>query len=313
MLLAVFAYHVLLEFSELAPSDVDHLVVRFLLRRIIIALILVIPIFFDLCVRGLLGDGPIRQTWRLNFFTVQLFYVVVVLFVEDLWVLTVFRLVLIHFQRCHLLLHLFFLFLLFLFGLLLVTQLLEHVLTVQKGVGKLLFEILFVQELLDSRVNHRILKNLVDVWPFRSVQVQQGGDEVPRLLAEMGRDIRIFTLEDLFGELMERLRVEWWMKGAHFEEQNAEGPNVGLEAIWLILNDLRCEVVRRTNDRLCLRLGVTQDSCDTEISELDHVALRQENVLRLQVSVQYLAIMDVLERKTYLSEPVEHMVFAKVL
>lgn len=128
----------------------------------------------------------------------------------------------------------------------------------------------------------------------------------------MGRNILIFTLEDLFGELMERLRVEWWMKGAHFEEQDAEGPNVGFKAIWLILNDLRGEIVWRTNNRLCLRFGVAQDSCDTEISELDHVALRQENVLRLQISVQDLAIMDMLECKTNLCEPVEHMVFAKV-
>lgn len=101
-----------------------------------------------------------------------MFYVVVVLLVEYFWVLAVFRLVLINFQLRHLFLHLLFLFLLFLFGLLLVTQLLEYVLAVQKCMGKLLLKILFIEKFLDSLVNHWILKNLVNVWPFRGVQIQ---------------------------------------------------------------------------------------------------------------------------------------------
>ena len=35
--------------------------------------------------------------------------------------------------------------------------------------------------------------------------------------------------------------------------------------------------------------------------------------MRLQVSVQYLSIMDVLQRKTYLSKPVENVVLAPIL
>ena len=172
MLFAVLSNHVLFKFSKLAPSDVDHLVVWLLLRRII-AFILIVSIFFDLSVRSLLGDGSIiGQTWRLRFLTLQLFYVVVVLLVEYFWVLAVFRLVLINFQLRHLFLHLLFLFLLFLFGLLLVTQLLEYVLAVQKCMGKLLLKILFIEKFLDSLVNHWILKNLVNVWPFRGVQIQ---------------------------------------------------------------------------------------------------------------------------------------------
>ena len=81
----------------------------------------------------------------------------------------------------------------------------------------------------------------------------------------------------------------------------------------MILNDLGSEVVRRAHDRLRLGFGVAEDSGDAEVSELDHVAFGQENILRLQVSVQYLTVMDVLERETDLSEPIEDVVFAKVV
>lgn len=102
MLLAVFSYHILFEFSKFTARDIDHLIIWFLLRGVI-AFILVVSVFFNLSVRSLLGDGSIiGQTRRLRLLVLQLFYVVIVLFVEDLWVLPVLRLVLVHFQLGHL-------------------------------------------------------------------------------------------------------------------------------------------------------------------------------------------------------------------
>lgn len=88
----------------------------------------------------------------------------------------------------------------------------------QKGVGKLLLEVLFVQKLLDPRVDHGVLQNLVDVGPLGRVQIEQGSDKIVRLLAEMRRYVGIFALQDLFGELVKGLRVERRMQGTHLEE-----------------------------------------------------------------------------------------------
>jgi hypothetical protein len=51
-----------------------------------------------------------------------------------------------------------------------------------------------------------------------------------------------------------------------------------------------------------------EDSSNAEVSDLDLVGLSHEDVLRLQVTMQYLPIMDVLNRKAHLHEPVKNLI-----
>ena len=47
---------------------------------------------------------------------------------------------------------------------------------------------------------------------------------------------------------------------------------------------------------------------DTEVTDLDLVRLSHENVLRLQIAMQDLPIVDVLDRQAHLHEPVQDLV-----
>lgn len=79
------------------------------------------------------------------------------------------------------------------------------------------------------------------------------------------------------------------------------------------MDNLWGKIIGCTNDSFGLRLSVTEYSGDTEITQFDHALLCEEDVLGLQVSVQYLSVMDVLQRKTYLSKPVENVILAPIL
>jgi hypothetical protein len=51
-----------------------------------------------------------------------------------------------------------------------------------------------------------------------------------------------------------------------------------------------------------------KDSCDTEVSNLDLVILGHEDVLSLQITMQNLSIMNVLDSKSHLHEPVKDLI-----
>ena len=53
-----------------------------------------------------------------------------------------------------------------------------------------------------------------------------------------------------------------------------------------------------------------EDSSNTEIAYFDSATLSHEDVLSLQISMQDLFIMNVLESKSHLNEPIEDLIFA---
>ena len=108
----------------------------------------------------------------------------------------------------------------------------------------------------------------------------------------MAGDVVVLADDDLPRQLVQTLRVEGRLQRAHFVKEHAQGPYVRLEAVRLRLDDFRREVVRRANDGLGFRLGFTEHSGNAEVSQLDHVVFSEENVLRFQISVQYLPIMN---------------------
>lgn len=94
---------------------------------------------------------------------------------------------------------------------------------------------------------------------------------------------------------MQGLGIEGGLERAHLEEQDAERPDVALEAVGLTLNDFWAQLVGGTHHGLGLICGFVEDPRDTEVAELDHVAISQKHVLALQVPVEDLAIVNVLD------------------
>jgi len=106
--------------------------------------------------------------------------------------------------------------------------------------------------------------------------------------------------------------IEWGFQSAHLLEQDAHGPNVTLEGVLLAFNDFRRQVVGGADHGLDHLVGVGQHFGDAEVAQLHHVALSQEDVLTLQVSVQHFAVVDVFHGETDLHEVVQYLVFLEV-
>ena len=125
--------------------------------------------------------------------------------------------------------------------------------------------------------------------------------------------IVILTNNNLSSQLMKTLSIKWWLQSAHFVKEDTKRPNIRFKTIGLRLNDLGGKVIRCAYDCLGFGLGLTEHTSDTKISKLDHIVFCQEYVLRFQVSVQYLSIMNVLECEADLGEPIQHVILAPIL
>lgn len=243
--------------------------------------------------------------------------------IEHLWVLTVLWLEIeVDLEALHVLLQLllllplfllcFLLFFLFLLVDLQGFELVKHILVMQNCMGELLLEIVLVQQAGNTFLDEGNFQNLVDAGSLVGLRSQHQPEEVHDVVAEVLRGSYVLPLDDFLGQLMQTLRVEGWHQGAHLVQQHSKRPDVRFEGVRLRLDDLRRQIVRSAHDSLCLRLGLAQHSGDAEVSQFDHALLRQENVLRLKITVQYLSVVDVLQGQADLCEPVEHVVFAPV-
>lgn len=97
-------------------------------------------------------------------------------------------------------------------------------------------------------------------------------------------------------------------QGHHLVEDAAKGPDVRLLIVRLLLADFRRQVVRCSNGGLGTVVRVLENSCDTEISDLDLAILRHKNVLGLQVAMQNLPVVNMLDGQRHLYEPVKNLV-----
>jgi len=94
----------------------------------------------------------------------------------------------------------------------------------------------------------------------------------------------------------------------HLVEDATEGPDITFLVIRLFLADFRREVIGRADGCLGAIISMLEDSSDAEIADFNLTALSHEDVLRLQVTMQDLAVMDVLNGEGHLDEPVEDLV-----
>lgn len=94
---------------------------------------------------------------------------------------------------------------------------------------------------------------------------------------------------------------------AHFVENTTKTPNIAFAIVLLLLHNLRRHVVWSANSSLCLLHGPTKDPRNAEISHFNNPRAGEKNILRLEVSVQDLSVVDMLYCQTYLHKPIEHL------
>jgi len=97
----------------------------------------------------------------------------------------------------------------------------------------------------------------------------------------------------------------------HFLQNATQTPNVRFLIVWLFLADFGGEVIWRANGCLRTVLGVLEHACNAEVTYLDFVPYVEEDVLSLEVPVEDLAVVDVLDGKRDLHEPVQDLAFGE--
>lgn len=192
-------------------------------------------------------------------------------------------------------------------------EFLKHVLVVKKSVREFISEVSTIEELTDAGFDERVSQDLVNSRSRSGISLKHVLNELIKLGREVTRQFRVFTLDDSLGQLMERLSVEGRLEGSHLVKQDTEGPDVRLKVVALTLDDLRGEVVRSSNDSLGSGTGVREDTSDSEISKLHDTALSQEDVLRLEITMEDLLIVSVLDSQADLSEDIKDLVLSHVV
>ena len=118
---------------------------------------------------------------------------------------------------------------------------------------------------------------------------------------------------DLHREQVDAWSIKRWPECAKLVEHDAHRPHIGLVAVGLGLDDLGGQVVGRPHHCAGLLDGVTQHLGDAEVADLDDALLGQEDVGSLDVSVDDLAIVDVLHSQAHLGKPIKDLILAEGL
>ena len=144
--------------------------------------------------------------------------VLLILVIEEGWVIVLLHVLLrrlVDIHVCHLVSGLlsssFFCLFSLLFGLLDFLELLKDILVMQKRVRELIHEHVASQETLNTALNNGHLQQLVDSGSLGWVTLKHHCDDVRNGWAEVGRERRIVTLDNLLGQLMERASIERWL------------------------------------------------------------------------------------------------------
>lgn len=140
-----------------------------------------------------------------------------------------------------------------------------------------------------------VLQQLEHRRPLVLVLLQALRHDVNQVLVHRGWQGVVVGFEDLVKKAYLGLSIKGVLVGAQLVQDAAEGPDVGLGAVGLLLADLRGEIVWGADHRhgklgsVLLLLG------DPQVPNLDGVGLAHEEVDGLDVPVQDLAGMQVLQ------------------
>ena len=119
----------------------------------------------------------------------------------------------------------------------------------------------------------------------------------------------VVSTQDLQDQPLHRVGIESMSQSHHLVQDAAKRPDVRLLVVGLLLTNFGREVVRSANSSLSAVIGVLKDSRNAEVTYLDLATLSHEDVLRLQISVENLSVVDVLDGEGHLYEPVQDLVF----
>lgn len=103
-------------------------------------------------------------------------------------------------------------------------------------------------------------------------------------------DWRVSSFENAFVKAVHVVRSERWLESAHFVKDTAEGPDVTLGIVWLILPDLGGGIVRCA----CLRVEESffGNFRHVQIAEFGHPVLLKENIRAFEIAMQNVAYVE---------------------
>jgi len=116
----------------------------------------------------------------------------------------------------------------------------------------------------------------------------------------MGGDGGLLPIHNFERQLLETVCVKGRFERAHFLEQDAHTPDITFEGVLFTLHDFGRELLGRPHHGLHHLVGVGQHLSDPEVTQFDHVALSQEYVLALEVTVEHFTVVDVFHCETNL-------------
>ena len=114
-------------------------------------------------------------------------------------------------------------------------------------------------------------------------------------------------MHDVHDELAHGISIEGHFEGHELVENAPQAPHVRLAIVAFVVHDLWRHVVWRTDAGGSQFASILKHARDPEIAQLDDTRLGEENVLCLEVTVQDLAIVDMLDGQRHLDEQVQDL------
>lgn len=139
----------------------------------------------------------------------------------------------------------------------------DQILLVQNRVGKLLLQNSFCQEPLDPVLDHGPLEHLVDVWPLIRVDLKQLVHQLLQVDRVVAGNRRVLPPDNFHCQLVQADPVKGRVQRDDLVEDYAQGPDIRLEVIGLIVDDLRRQIVGCSDHRLHVFAGVVEHARDT--------------------------------------------------
>lgn len=155
-----------------------------------------------------------------------------------------------------------------------------------------------LQDLLDGGtlvwiLDQHLRKQLLEVWRVHL------------------RKRRIRPLQDLLDQAFHVLGVKGVVESGDLIENAPKTPNIRFLIVRFLLANFRRKVVRSADGSIGAVVGVLQYSGDAEVSNLDVSLRREENVLRFQIAMQDLFVMDVIHSQGHLHQPRHNLLLWK--
>lgn len=125
-------------------------------------------------------------------------------------------------------------------------------------------------------------------------------------------NILVLSLSDFSDQLANVFTLEWILKITHFEEENTKSPNISLCIILLAETHFWREVVRCANKRLSFRFRVFQQSSYAKVTKFYLHVLAQKDVVRFNVSVDDIVLVNAHNCQTQLTEDIKDLFFIKI-